>query len=92
MPERGCNAVFEDKMAEANRVIGAVQTGKCFKKSVELAYKWANSNRRSIDQSANTNPIELMCGFLERLADNGGLRLAIEIERIFISALIKERQ
>jgi len=79
-------------MAEANRIIGSIQTARCFKKSSGLAYKWASANMRSVEQSPNINPIQLMFEFLGCLANNGGLRLAIEINRIFLSALIKERE
>jgi len=82
--------VFEDYMAEANQIIGAHNTGRQFRKSANLAYKWADRNPRQPDQSANTNPVQLMFEFLKHLAENGGLNLAVKINREFLNAITKE--
>ena len=77
-------------MAEANQILGAHNTGRQFRKSANLAYKWADKNPRQVDQSPNTNPVQLMFEFLKHLAENGGLNLAVRINRECLNAISKE--
>lgn len=80
--------MFEGLIREGIKTIGPHKIGDIFHKSKELPYKWANGCKRAPDQSPNTNPVQLMYEFLEYLAHNGGLKLAIRIVSEFQKALI----
>lgn len=79
--------MYEDLIRQANSIIGPRKTAEIFHRSENLAYKWANSGGRSIDQSPNQNPIQSVAEFLAYLSSNGGHKTAIRILAVFCQAI-----
>ena len=87
---KGVMLLYAGLIRAAIKILGARQVANRFHRSENLIQKWGNENPRQPDQSPNTDPITLMSEFLEFLAKNGGLKLAVQINRIFLDAISKE--
>ena len=74
----------------AIRCLGAGTVAETWHRSVNLIYKWGNGNPRQVDQSPNTDPVQLMKNFLRTLAKNGGLKIAILICSEFLESIKEE--